>query len=111
MGIFEEENIYTRIKNNSLVYLRYINDIFIKWTASLKELKDFSEEINNVHPSIKFELQYSTNEINFLDTTAYIKNNKLFTKLYRKPTDRQLYLHNASYHRQSNKKASHTAKR
>ena len=105
MGIFEEENIYTRIKNKNLLYLRYIDDIFIIWTASLKELKDFSEEINNVHPSIKFEFQYSTNEINVLDTTAYIKNNKLFTKLYRKPTDRQLYLHNASYHPHSNKQS------
>lgn len=105
MGIFEENHIYNRIKNKSLLYLRYIDDIFIIWTASLKELETFTKEINSIHHSIKFEVQHSTKEINFLDTTAYIKDKKLLTKLYRKPTDRQLYLHNTSYHPPSNKQS------
>ena len=36
----------------------------------------------------------SKTEINFLDTAVFKVNNKLRTKLYVKPTDRQSYLHN-----------------
>ena len=46
----------------------------------------------------------STKEINFLDKTIYIKNNDLLARLYRKPTDRQSYLHNYSYHPNATKR-------
>lgn len=98
MGVFEAEYIYHRIKNKSLLYLRYIDDIFMIWTGTTQELKRFTDEINQVHPSIKFTTESSHEEINFLDTTVYIHQNKLSTKVYRKPTDRSMYLHNNSYH-------------
>ena len=98
IGKFEKKYIYNRIKNKSKLYLRFIDDIFMIWTASKEGLLNFIQEINQVHQSIKFTVEYSENFINFLDTTVYISNNRLFTKVYKKPTDRSLYLHKHSYH-------------
>ena len=47
----------------------------------------------------------SQTEINFLDTTVFRVDNKLRTKLYVKPTDRQSYLHSKSEHPNSTKKS------
>ena len=34
MSVFEEKHIYPLIKNNSAIYLHYIDYIFIVWTKS-----------------------------------------------------------------------------
>ena len=47
----------------------------------------------------------SKTEINFLDTTVFKVNNKLRTKLYVKPTDRQSHLHSKPEHLNSTKKS------
>ena len=44
-------------------------------------------------------------EISFLGTTVCKVDNKLRTKVYVKPTDRQIYLHNKSEHPNSTKKS------
>ena len=44
-------------------------------------------------------------EINFLDTTVFKVDNKLQTKVYVKPTNRQSYLHSKSEHPNSTKKS------
>ena len=38
MGVFEQNHIYNRIKNKSMLYLRFIDDIFFIWTSTEKEL-------------------------------------------------------------------------
>ena len=43
--------------------------------------------------------------VNFLDTTVFKVDNKLRTKVYVKPTDRQSYLHSKSEHPNSTKKS------
>ena len=62
------------------------------------EFDNFLKKINECHPSIKFEYEMYKTEINFLDTTVFKVNNKLRTKLYVKPTDRQSYLRSKSEH-------------
>ena len=47
----------------------------------------------------------SETEINFLDTTMFKVDNKLQTKVYVKPTDRQSYLHSKLEHPDSTKKS------
>ncbi|CAN7976705.1 unnamed protein product [Ixodes persulcatus] len=79
-------------------YKRYIDDIFLIWTHSEEELLDFVDCYNSVHPNINFTYAYSQTNINFLDVTVKIENGKLSTNLYRKPTDRQHYLHYQSDH-------------
>lgn len=80
------------------MYKRYIDDIFFVWTHSEDELIKFITSYNCAHPNIKFTHSYSRTNINFLDVTVNIENGRLSTKLYRKPTDRQQYLHYHSDH-------------
>lgn len=79
-------------------FARLVDDIFTIWNSDLDSLKLFITEINNFHPTIKFELNYSYTNITFLDTIVYIENNELKTKLYTKPTDKKQYLHYSSSH-------------
>ncbi|CAM4618796.1 unnamed protein product [Lepidochelys olivacea] len=81
-----------------LLYLRYIDDIFIIWTHGKEALEEFHHDFNNFHPTINLSLVQSTQEIHFLDTTVLINNGHINTTLYRKPTDRYSYLHASSFH-------------
>ena len=55
--------------------------------------------LNNLHHTIKFDITYSTKEINFLDTTIYFNSHhKLESTLYVKPTDTCAPLHADSFH-------------
>ena len=77
---------------------RLVDDIFTIWNTEEQTLKKFFNDLNNYHNTIKFEIKYSTLEIQFLDTITYKKDNKLYTKLYIKPTDNKQYLHYTSSH-------------
>ena len=102
---FEEKHIYPLIKNKSVVYLRYIDDIFMVWTKFESELRHFMNEINQKHQSIKFDFKFSKGSIESLDTIVYIDSkNRRLTTLYKKPTDCQNYLHAKSAHTFSLKK-------
>ena len=106
MGMFEERYIYPLIEKISNFYLRFIDDIFLIWTGTTDQLMKFKQQINEVHPSIKFDFNFSNKEINFLDTVVYkTQSGKLETKLYRKESDRQAYLHRKSEHPESLKRS------
>ena len=51
--------------------------------------------------SIKFDYKASKDHVVFLDTEIYLPDGKLHTKIYRKETDRQHYLHIKSEHAKS----------
>ena len=75
---FEKQHIYPYIKNNSILYLQYIHDIFTIRTRTEPELLIFLEKLNKKHKRIKFEHNISHNNIQFLDTLIYKdKNNTL----------------------------------
>ena len=106
MAYFEEKFIYPLTYAKTLLSLRFIDDIFMIWTKSETDLIEFLDELNTKHTSIKFEFKYSRQQIEFLDTLAYIdNNNKLQATLCKKPTDRQNYLHSKSEHPYSLKKS------
>ena len=99
MGSFEDKYILPNIKNKTMLYARYIDDIFFIWTGSKKELQTFFQHLNAVHSTIKFDCKTSTESINFLDTVVQItEQREITTKLYKKPTDEQPFLHQKSYH-------------
>ena len=76
------------------------------WIKSESELKQFMNEINPKHQSIKFDFKFSKESIEFLDTLVYIDSkNRLHTTLYKKSTDCQNYLHVKSAHPFSLKKS------
>jgi hypothetical protein len=92
-------------KTLPLIQLRLIDDIFGIWGGTEEELLEWVQFLNNSHTSIKFTLEFSKIEIPFLDTLVYIDNNKIKTKLYKKPTDNKQYLHFNSEHPAHIKKA------
>ena len=105
MAQFEMQHIYPHIKNKSILYLRYIDDIFMIWTRTKQKLLIFLEKLNNKYKTIKFEYNISHSDI-FLVTLIYKdKNSTLQTTLYRKPTDQQSYLHAHSDHPKSLKRS------
>lgn len=77
---------------------RLIDDCFFMWTDSESSLNSFLLYLNNCHHSIKFEWQFSTDRVTFLDTVTYIEDNELKTTIYTKPTDRKQYLYFTSNH-------------
>ena len=85
--------------NKLLLWLRFIDDIFMIWTHGRDELDKFINYLNNIHPKIKFTSDISDTHVNFLDTTVRIDSDRLiYTTLYEKPTDTHLYLHYESAH-------------
>ena len=48
---------------------RFLDDIFLVYTGSVRSLHLFLSELNKIHPSIKFAIQ-------FLDTSCKIKEGK-----------------------------------
>ena len=50
-----------------LLWWRYRDDVFDVWTHGLPKLLEFTEYINSLYPTIKFELVYSENILNVLD--------------------------------------------
>ena len=86
-------------------YKRFIDDGFGVWIGSLEELEAFAQHANSIHQNIKVDLQYSTESIEFLDTLVKIENGHIYTDLFVKSTDKQLYLRNNSCHPPSTKKS------
>lgn len=80
------------------LFSRYIDDIFGTWQLNMDDWQRYFNTLNNFHNSIKFTYEISDKEVHFLDTTVYIVNNNIHTKLYTKPTDRKQYLHFKSNH-------------
>jgi hypothetical protein len=106
MAMLEGEILEHTHTPTPLAWFRFIDDIFMIWIDSLDELHEFLAYINEYHPTIKFTVEQSTQEVNFLDLTIYKdENDTVQTKLYTKPTDAHLYLHYSSCHHKSTKEA------
>ena len=76
------------------------------WIKSESEIRQFMNEINQKHQSVKFDFKFSKESIELMNTLVYIdSNNRLQTTLYKKPTDCQNYLHAKSAHLFSLKKS------
>ena len=96
---FEAKHIYPYIKEMSLLYLRYIRNIFMIWKDTRADLMTFIKELNEKHKTIKFDFQISPRKIAFLDTMLYKdENSNIQTTLYHNPTDQQAFLHAKSEH-------------
>ncbi len=53
-----------------LIWMRYIDDIFLIWTHGQEELQNFIAFCNSRHPNIKFTSDQSRNSVAFLDVTV-----------------------------------------
>ena len=100
----EEMFLETQSKK-SLIWLRYIDDIFFIWTHGEQELERFLKDLNNFTPNLSFTHEASKNCIPFLDLKVKLIDGKLETDLYMKPTDRHQYLHYLSSHPEHTKRS------
>ena len=67
---------------------RFIDDIFLIFLSTTEQLQSMKDFMKNLHPTIKFTFEHSTQEISFLDTKIHIGADcRLSTTLYRKLTD------------------------
>lgn len=68
--------------------------------GSFELLQEFSDYINKIHQKIKFSLdvQNKGKQINFLELTIYVNNNKFDFEIFRKPTQTESIIHNQSQH-------------
>ena len=90
MTEFEQNHVYTYPQRT--LWKRFIDDIFMTWPHGMDSLLEFIQHLNNVHPTIKFTSTISPTEISFLDLIKYTRDDKLYTRLHTKNTDRQMYL-------------------
>ena len=72
MGKFEEDKL-SDYHHQPLIWLRFLDDIFLIWQYSEKELLAFIKYLNGAHPSI-ITYKYSTEKATFLDVDIS-KNN------------------------------------
>ena len=95
-------------------FKRFLDDIFLIFFGSVHNLHMFFDELNTIHPTIKFTMSHTVPEnnilelescscppsksISYLDTLCEIKEGKIITDLYRKPTDKNQYLLTSSCH-------------
>ena len=97
MGVLEDRmiNLYAY---KPLVYLRYIDHIFMIWTEGEENLNGFLSHCNQINNNIQFEQVASKENIPFLDVSVIHENGRLYTDLYSKPTDKDQYLYSHSCH-------------
>ena len=63
------------------------------WEHGLEKLQEFHKLANLLHPQIKAELRFSSQQIKFLDVNIKIKDGFIQTDLTSKDTDKHMYLH------------------
>ena len=63
---------------------RYIDDIFMTWNRSERELKELLKAANNWHPNIKLDYKIGQS-LPFLDVMLTNMNGVLSTSVYHKP--------------------------
>ena len=80
-----ERRLLHHAPTKPLSWLRFIDDIEMKWVDGRDSLNDFIERANFFHYSIKFTVEISTSKNIFLDTTATLKDGEIEFKLTRNP--------------------------
>ena len=98
-------NRYGTSEHSALrIFKRFLDDIFQIYTGTTKNLHKMYDEINRIHPTLKFTMVHTsiegepeidkcncepTNSIPFLDTSLSIQNGKIDIDLYIQKEDRQ----------------------
>ena len=93
-----------------LMWVRYIDDIFMVWQVTDIQLKDLLTRLNAEHPTIKFTYELSGHQAIFLDLLLH-KGERFRTsgiidmRTHFKQTNKFQYAHYTSDHTDSTKKA------
>lgn len=101
-----ERNFLQQQDPAPVLWKRYIDDILVIWNATKEELEKFLLDLNNLHPTIKFTSDISSEQITFLDLEIYkgerfTTSGKLDSRPHFKPTNKFQYLSFNSAHPKS----------
>ena len=77
-----EDSFLQKSAYKPLLYVRFIDDIFMIWQYGIPGLNDFVDKLNETHHSIKFTCDHSYSSIPFLDTMVSVKEGTLSTSVY-----------------------------
>ena len=81
-----KEKLLEIFEKKTMIWWRYIDDIFFVWEHDEEPLRVFIDQVNVFHPTIKFTAEYFKKEVNFLDLNkTYLW--ELKTDLFVKPAD------------------------
>ena len=98
MGKFEEDKL-SQYHRPPLIWLRFLDDIFLIWEYSEEEMLDFIKYLNSAHLSIKFTYQYSTEKATFLDVDiSKNSDGTLNISVHVKKTNNHRYIEYSSCH-------------
>ena len=110
---FENKHILSKLnqqQKNIVFYARYVDDTFVIFNGTNRQIDILNNYINNINNKIKFTCEIEQNNaINFLDLNINKNNNKLQFKIYRKPTTTDITIHNDSHHPFTQKIAAYNA--
>jgi hypothetical protein len=77
----------TLIRNNTMGYFRYVDDILVVYDKTLTSIDEVLDSFNRIMPTMKFRIEKEReNTINFLDITIGREQDKLNFDIYRKHT-------------------------
>ncbi|XP_018578567.1 uncharacterized protein LOC108916756 [Anoplophora glabripennis] len=84
---------------------RFVDDTFIIWPHGRNTVADFLDHINGIHPDIQFTMEVEKNAVlPFLDVLVERKpDGTLRHRVYRKPTQTDIYLNAESHHHPAQK--------
>jgi len=74
------------------LWWRYPDAVFDLCQQGLPALETFTQCVNSLYPTIKFELVFSESHLNVLDVTVHLIDGFIKTVLRSKSTDGHLYL-------------------
>ena len=98
---FIEEQIFSQYSGPiPELFKRFIDDCIGATSLERAQLESFIHFVNNFHPALEFTWEISSVSVSFLDILASIRDDKIQTSAYYKPTDSHNYLLYSSSHPQ-----------
>jgi predicted GIY-YIG superfamily endonuclease/flagellar basal body rod protein FlgC len=97
-----EEKAIATFQTKPLVWKRYVDDIFFIWPGDEHSVKTFHDHLNMQDQDINFTIELEVEGcLPFLDVEVIRVKDRITTRVYRKPTNSNLYLQYDSAHPKS----------
>ena len=80
-----EKQLLMSVTMRPFSWLRFIDDIDMKWLHGRDNLDTFLQEANSFHSTIRFTAEVSNDKHVFLDTQSRLDEDRICTDLYTKP--------------------------
>ena len=102
-----EQIVLNRVRMIPTTWWRHIDDVFAIWPFGEDNLRQFLDQKNNFHPTIKFTTKWSSTLVTFYSAKVSIVEESLVTDLHTKHTDTDQFLCHHSFHPSHRKENIH----